>query len=297
MEAIEVSLYREGGGESITLDPTGTTGNPLVLIEGSEGLGMAPAEWATSPRLAGHGSTVRGGRLSERSIFVPFLVDAPTSQEYDMLMERLSRLVSPLDPARLMLRVQPYGRETYREIEVRYKGGLDSSGGTYRGTWGTVGLELMANEALWSGSAETAMKQVAPGSKPFISATVPFLPVTLSESVVAGQVVVEVRGDAPTWPRWTVTPPGSDLLISHINSKSQFQLLGSLTEPVVIDMGTGSLTSKSKPLGELWDQVPANRGALFELRPGRNVMNFSMVGATTASMVHMEYRPQYLRGQ
>ena len=297
MEAIEVSLYREGGGESITLDPTGTTGTPLVLIEGSEGLGMAPAEWATSPRLAGHGSTVRGGRLSERSIFIPFLVDAATSQEYDMLMERLSRLVSPLDPARLMLRVQPYGRETYREIEVRYKGGLDSPGGAYHGTWGSVGLELMASEALWSGAAETAIKQVAPGSRPFISDTVPFLPVTLSESVVVGHVVVEVRGDAPTWPKWTVTPPGSDLLISHVNSKSQFQLLGSLTEPVVIDMGTGALTSKSKPLGELWDQVPADRGALFELRPGRNVMTFSMVGSNTESMVHMEYRPQYLRGQ
>ena len=297
MEEIEVSLYRETIGDGVTFDSTGTSGNELVLIEGSEGLGMAPASWASSPRLAGHGSLVRGGRLNERDIFIPFLIDAGTPQQFDMWMEKLSQLVSPLDPSPLTLRVQPYGRDTYREIRVHYKGGLESSGKDYHGDWASVGLEFSAFDALWSGAPEVTKRQVAPGSKPFISNTVPFLPVTLSESVVQGQVVVDVRGNAPTWPKWTITPPGTDLLISHQNSKAQFQVLGQLTEPITIDMETGSLTSKSKPIGELWDQVPPAKGALFELRPGRNVMTFSMVGATVDSMVYMEHRPKYLRGQ
>ena len=297
MDEIEISLYREGSGEMFTFDSTGTSGSPLVLIEGAEGLGMAPTSWASSPRIAGHGSVVRGTHLGSREVFIPFLLDAGSASAFDLWMGRLAQLLSPLDPAPLILRVQPAGREAYREIEVGYKSGLEGNGEQYRGDWASIGLTLEAAEALWSGAPEITTKQVAPGSKPFISNTVSFLPVMIGESVVQGQVVVEVRGDAPTWPTWTITPPGSDLLISHLGSKQRFQILGSLTEPVTIDMGSGVLTSPSKPLGELWDQVPPDKGSLFELRPGRNVMTFSMVGSTTESMVHMEYRPRYLRGQ
>lgn len=297
MDEIEISLYREGSGEILTFDSTGSTGSPFVLIAGSEGLGMAPTTWASSPRIAGHGSVVRGAHLGSREVFIPFLLDPGSAPAFDLWMGRLAQLLSPLDPAPLILRVRPSGRELYREIEVGYKGGLEDNGGKYHGSWASIGLTLEAAEALWSGPPEITSKQVAPGSKPFISDTSSFLPVMIGESVVQGQVVVEVRGDAPTWPTWTVTPPGSDLLISHVNSRSRFQILGSLTEAVTIDMGAGSLTSASKPLGELWDQVPPDKGALFELRPGRNVMTFSMVGASPESMVHMEYRPRYIRGQ
>lgn len=292
---IEITLYRQDG-DSITLDATGAHGAELVLIQGVQGLGAAPPSYSAAPRLAGNGSLLRGRRLDEREFFLPFLIDTNSPAAFNAWLERITRLVSPLDPAPLMLRVKPLGRDDYREIQVHYAGGLENTGDAYHGDWASIGLELKSFDALWSGQPEVIQQQVNAGQKPFLSETSPFFPVILAESVIQGQISIEVQGDSPTWPMWTITPPGTDLTIAHLNTSERFQLLGLMTEPVTINMRTGQLISDSKPNGELWDSVPPDKGALFQLNPGFNQMKFAMVGATVDSMLYIEYRPQYLRG-
>lgn len=289
---IRVTIRREGG-ESVELGH-GARGDRLVLIEGAQGLGMAPASYETAPVPVGHGSILRGSRLDERELFVPFLVDPGSAAEYDAELERLTRLVSPLDTRPLWLRVQPLGRDEWREIQVRYAGGLDGTGELYRGDYGTIGLRLRALDALWSGPEETITQTVTAGSKPFVSATVNFFPVMLADASVDGVLSLYVAGDAPTYPVWTVTPPGEDLTINHSSGAGLF-LSGALAETITLDMRTRELTSASMPNGELWDRVsPTSR--TFALTPGTNTVEFSMVNATAASLVHVTYRPQFLRG-
>lgn len=293
-QVVEMTLYRVGG-ESIEIDTTGDTGSGYLLVQGAEGLGEAPVSSASAPRVAAGGSIFRGSRLDERELFLPLLVEGTDEADYLDRLDRLARVTSPLAPGDLVLRVRPVHRETYRELVVHYAGGLDGAGDTYQSDWGVVGLKLKSFEALWSGQPERTTRQVEVPFKPFLSTTVPFFPVVLADSSVQGRLVVDVRGDAPTWPIWTITPPGSDLLLSMLGGP-QFFLSGALTEPVTINMATGTIVSPSSPAGMLWDRVAPDKGALFQLTPGRNVLSFSMVGASSASEIEVIYRPQYLRG-
>lgn len=290
-----VSFHREGG-ESITLG-TGAVGEELLFLNGSQGLGVGPVSFASTPIPGGHGSLLQGERVDERDLLVPVLIDAETPQRADELRGTLRRVLSPMDPRPLYLRVKVEGLGGYREMPVRYRAGLDGNfGADYHGTWEKLPLEFRSFDALWSGAPMTVSQQVAPSTKHFLSDTQSFFPVMLASSTVAAQTTFTVAGDAPTWPVWTITPPGEDLNIVHVSSGRRFYLDGPLTETVRLDMSTGALTSASFPLGELWDRVSED-STLFELNPGRNVLEFSFVGASTDSMVHMEYRPRYLAAQ
>lgn len=294
MNGKTVISFHRGDGAELVLGNGGP--EPFHLLAGSQGLGVAPTTFASAPVPGGHGSLLRGKRLDERPVFIPVLLEAATADEADELREYLTRFVSPLDPDPLYLRVQTSGREKWRELRVHYSGGLDGVFEKGAQAWQTIGLEFRAFEALWRGEHETITKHVDPGLKPFLSTTEAFFPVLLADAVVDAQLTLDIAGDAPTFPVWTITPPGEDLLIVHTGTGQRFFLDGLITEPVTINMETWAITSATYPNGELWDRVSVD-STMFELLPGTNTLEFSMVGSTTDSMVHVTYQPRYLRGQ
>lgn len=290
----QLSFHREGGRSLVLGDPRRP--DPISVIYGVEGLGAAPVTVVSSPRLAGHGSVLRGSRMEEREIFVPVHLHSDTVGGANELRSYLMEVLSPLDERELTLRVADPRHEAWREIPVRYTGGLEGNFGEgYRGKWQRIGLKLRALDALWRGEPAQIPKQVTPATKPFLSTTVRFFPVQLADSTVAGQMTIDVQGDAPTWPVWTVTPPGSDLSIKHLGTGAKFQLSGLLTETVHLDMDTGRLWSQTYPDGQLWDRVSVD-SRTFELTPGRNQLEFALIGANSSSMVHVTYAPRYLAG-
>jgi len=291
-----ISFHREGDG-ALTIGPARASGVPS-LVYGSQGLGAAPTSSSSSARLAGHGSTPRGSRLDERDIFLPLRLDTRSMSESNRVREDLLRFLSPLDKRGLTLRVHVPGRDRWREIPVKYSAGLEGDyDGSYRGNTEAIGLELRVHEALWRGEPESQPFQVDAPTKSFLSLTEPFFPVLLADSTVAGRITVNVAGDAPTAPLWTVTPPGEDLLIRHAESGSEFFLEGYLGETVNLDMSNGRLWSSSDPMGDsLWERVPATRGQMFSMHPGRNTIEFALVGSTADTMVHVTYAHRYLAG-
>lgn len=293
-DAVPVISFHRAGGGSLAL---GNGAGPITRLNGMQGIGVAPTRFATSPRLAGHGTVMRGKRLEERDLFIPVLLEAESMSGLDELREGLVRFLSPLDPRELTLRVTVPGRDRWREIPVHYSSGLQGDyGSSYFGHWEKLGLEFKAADALWRGQPLSVPSQQLDGAvKPFLSKTQPFFPVKLAASTVAGRVTVEVAGDAPTRPVWTITPPGEDLRIEHLESGARFGIDGLITEPIVIDMHRrGPYLASS---GErLWNRVPLDAGTLFELTPGRNTVQFSMVGSTPESGVDMTYSPRFLAG-
>lgn len=288
-----ISLHR-AGGSSVTLGPASS--GAVRLLYGSQGLGVAPTSFSTNPRVAGHGSVLRGHRLDEREVFIPVLLWGESMSELNLTRDELTSFLSPLDGRPLTLRVSSPDRERWREIPVRYSGGLQGDYGQgYHGHWQRTGLEFKAVDALWRAEPLQVSRQVAPPRKPFLSATTNFFPVELAAATISGRIEVDMVGDAPTHPVWTVTPPGDDLTIKHVETGHRFFLGGTLTETVTIDMEAGSLTSVTYPNGELWDRVSLD-SRLFELDPGPNTLEFSMVNATANSMVHVTYSPRFLAG-
>ena len=292
MSDFTVELVR-ATGESVVLGD-GNTDEPLLLLQGSQGLGVAPQDLSLTPVLAGHGAVLRGARSTDRDIKLPVLVDTNSFDDCHTQLARLQRILNPLNPTEHTVRVSRSGQDGWREIQVRYAGGLEDQGEAYYGTWCKVGIELKAPGALWRGEPVQISQQVAPARKPFLSLTEPFFPVILASSTVAGRVSVDIAGEAPTFPVWTVTPPGEDLLIRNLTTGARLFLSGVINGQTVVDMAAGRVYSATTGTN-LNDRLSID-SRFFELAPGLQELEFSMVGATAVSMLDLAYAPRYLSG-
>lgn len=293
-----ISFHRESGSSIVLGEHEPDSSNPYHLMDGSLGLGMPPVSFSTKARTSASGSVLLGKHVGEREgIVIPILIQGDSPEYVTAAEEALRKLLSPLDERPLYLRVKTRGRADYREIAVHYTGGLegDYSKSVYRGTTHRVAVEFRAMEALWRGKPQYIDQQVDPGVKAFLSTTESFFPVVLADATVDAQITLFVSGDAPTYPVWKVTPPGEDLLITHLRTGRRFYLDHLFTEPVTIDMGRRRVTSPSLPNNQLWDKVSLD-SRMFPLDPGDNTLEFSMVGSSTASRVEVTYYPRYLGG-
>lgn len=260
----------------------------LLHLYGSQGLGLPPVSIAKSDRLGGDGSIVRGVRYGDREVFIPLLIEGLNVGHLDELRADLyARLAPHLGP--VTVRVESPTMATVREITGYLKDGLTGDFGSgFHGTWQTLGLTFECPDPWWMGEQRLTELRVAPGTKPFISTSVPFFPVVLSGSTVQGAFDVEITGDAQVRPVWQVEGPGSDLVIT-VGSR-RIAMSGEIKagEIVTFDARTGAITP------DRWSSVSLDTDAdLLRLNPGRQRVEVTMVGATTASVVRLVYRERF----
>ena len=285
-----VTLAR--GGEEISL---GRSGRDAVLhMQGSTGLGVAPVETAMSDRLGSDGSIARGVRYGSREVFIPLFVEQGSTGELHEWRRALTRLVAPVpgDPIGSLVDITLDDPTTgsVRTVRGLYKGGLDGDfGSDYRGTWQTLGLTFECPDPWWLGPEQIHTLQVAPGTKPFLSESVPFFPVTLAASSVLGEWDVEIQGDGEVWPSWEVVGPGRDLVIE--SGSRRLAISGDFpATPTLIQTRPRRITPRAR-FKDL-----AKGSTLFPLAPGRHKFHVSMVGADTSTVVRLVYRERYREG-
>ena len=273
----------------------GRSGEDAVLhLRGSEGLGIAPVEIADSARLGGDGSIVRGVRYGKREVFIPLLAEMGSTGDLHEWRRSLNRLLAPTpgDPSGSLVDVtiDDPSTGTSRMIRGIYTGGLEGDfGDDYRGTWQTLGLTFDCPDPWWLGPERLRTLQVAPGTKPFISQTVPFFPVVLAPSNVVGAWDIEIRGDGEVWPSWEVVGPGRDLLIESGSDRIFIEGEFPADSTVLIDSQNGRI------IPDRWDDVSLD-STLFPLAPGNHQIKVSMVGADENTLVRLVYRERYLEG-
>lgn len=280
-----VSFARDGQEFALASRP----GSVALLRYGATGLGLAPVEIAKSERLTGDGSVVRGVRYGDRDVYVPVRLSAPSTGELSELRRGLNELLAPHRGA-VEVRVQDPATDTDRMIRGYYKDGLEGDFGTgYYGYWQTLGLTFECHDPWWLGPEQVTELRINPGSKPFISSTVPFFPVMLGQSSVIGRFDVDIRGAGPVLPSWEVVGPGTDLVIAR--GKDRIEISGNFPagSPVLIDAATGRITP------DRWPDVSL-RSRLFALEPGMQSLTVTLVGATTDTTVRLTYRERYLEG-
>lgn len=280
-----VSFGRDGDVVSLGRGGPG----PALHMYGSTGLGVAPVSMASSERLSGDGSIVRGVRYDSREVFIPLLLESSSvgglSELRRDLNARLAPHLGPVD-----IRVQDEASGSDRIIRGYYKGGLEGDFGTgFHGRWQTLGLTFECPDPWWLGSEQTTELRINPGSKPFISTIVPFFPVTLAQSTVQGTFQVDIGGAGPVWPVWEIVGPGEDLTIS--NGRDVLEVGGNFTAGSLtrIDTATGQITP------DRWTDVSlASR--LFQLEPGPQTLTVSLGSATADTLVRLTYRERHLEG-
>ena len=280
-----VSFARDG--EVFELGRSGL--DPVLHLHGSTGLGLAPVSIASSERLAGDGSIVRGVRYDSREVFIPLYMEAASTGELSAVRRDLTALLAP-HRGPVEVRIEDPATGSVRMIQGYLREGLDGDfGDGFHGFWQTLGLTFECPEPWWLGPERLVSLRVNPGSKPFLSETVEFFPVMLAQSVVVGEFEVTIDGAGPVLPSWEVVGPGEDLRISNgtdvIEIDGEFEA-GTST---VIDAATGRITP------DRWADTSL-RSRLFALEPGRQTLTVSLVGATPDTVVRLVYRERYLEG-
>ena len=280
-----VSFARDG--EVFELGRSGQ--DPVLHLHGSTGLGLAPVSIASSERLAGDGSIVRGVRYDSREVFIPLYVEAPSTGELSAVRRDLTALLAP-HRGPVEVRIEDPATGSERMIQGYLREGLDGDyGDGFHGSWQTLGLTFECPDPWWLGPERLVSLRVDPGSKPFLSETVEFFPVILAQSVVEGEFEVTIDGAGPVLPSWEVVGPGEDLRISNgtdvIEIDGEFEA-GTST---VIDAATGRITP------DRWADMSL-RSRLFALEPGHQTLTVSLVGATPETVVRLVYRERYLEG-
>ena len=280
-----VSFARDG--EVFELGRSGQ--DPVLHLHGSTGLGLAPVSIASSERLAGDGSIVRGVRYDSREVFIPLYVEAPSTGELSAVRRDLTALLAP-HRGPVEVRIEDPTTGSDRMIRGYLREGLDGDyGDGFHGSWQTLGLTFECPDPWWLGPERLVSLRVNPGSKPFLSETVEFFPVVLAQSVVVGEFEVTIDGAGPVLPSWEVVGPGEDLRISNgtdvIEIDGEFEA-GTST---VINVATGRITP------DRWADTSL-RSRLFALEPGRQTLTVSLVGATPDTVVRLVYRERYLEG-
>lgn len=279
-------------GQEVTLGRSGDA--PVLHLNGSEGLGVAPVEIAKSDRIAGDGSVVRGVRYGDREVFIPMLVEQPSTGDLNLWRRELNRLLAPVpgDPEGSLVdvRVEDPTTGTVRTVRGIYQTGLEGEfGSDYFGDWQTLGVRFDCSDPWWLGQERTQTLRLNPGSKPFLSDTEPFFPVLLAESVVQGDWSITVDGDGPVWPVWEVTGPGTGLRITRGTERIEIDGEVRAGETLRIDTRSGRIVP------DRWDDA-SDGTELFPLRPGMNRLQVSMVGATVDTLVRLVYHERWLEG-
>lgn len=285
-----VSFSRDG--QAITLGRSGE--EPTLHLKGSTGLGMAPVAIDKADRITSDGSVVRGIRRTDLELYIPLLVEQPSTGDLNLWRRELNRLLAPrtgdVEASYVDVQIEDPTTGSVRMIRGLYTDGLQGDyGDDTDGTWQALGLTFTCPDPWWLGTERVKEKQVNPGSKPFLSTTSNFFPVVLAESVVQDQWQIEVAGDADVWPTWQVTGPGTDLLIETDDARIFIAGDFAAGETTVIDTEAGRITP------DRWANVSLD-SRLFALKPGVNNVRISMVSATTATVVRLVWRERYLEG-
>lgn len=129
---------------------------------------------------------------------------------------------------------------------------------------------------------------------PALERVAPFFPIILGESAVNQRITITIEGDAPVWPKWTITGPGEDVLLESGRGERLF-IPGRIDTPITVITEPMRQTIRDES-SQIWDRVPVGKDDLFPLRPGRNKVTVSMVNATAASKIEMDYAEQWKAG-
>lgn len=288
-----ISLHR--GNVSVTLSNVDDDSS-FLLTQGATGLGWGPIE-LTTDALAGGGSVLRHRRLAEAEVMIPMLLGS--RDFYQRRMDR--RTLEELCDGEVEIRVthkDGWHRSRSGYLKDGLEGSYDSGEDSHDGQ--ALVLTFACFDPWWYGAEKGFAQKVEAGRKPFITsfdgaATIPFFPVVLASSTVAGAYQLQIAGDAPAWPVWEIHGPGEDLLIESMDTGERIFIEGTFGEVVTVDTRLGDIYSETYSQGELWDRVSLD-SVLFPLKPGNNSIKVTMVNARPNSEVRLRYREVFRAG-
>ncbi len=277
----------------------------VTWIDAAGASTVLEVEWNTSGRFAPptmfeeegvpeqDGARLRAVRHGVREFVLPLWIEAASESALRTAMRDLVKAMNPKRGAGKIRVASPVGDE--REIVCSYADGLDM-----RETLGETSGPLVqrapvvfrAHSPYWQAVSDITDTYTSGDPAPFF----PFFPLRLSSSTVFADAAPTNIGDVDAWPVWTITGPGSAIVLRNLTTGYSLTLnttLGS-GETVTIDTRPGLKAVTRGDGTNLFTSLEQSTSYLWPLEEGANSVRVEMSSATAASSVTLAFRPLYL---
>lgn len=277
--------------EGVRLDLTDETAGYSVLANGTRGLRSVTYE-ITSSRFAGiDGDSVDGIRATANRPTLGLMVQASSDDDFRRKAHRLVHAMRPKAGLGTLTVIADTGEA--RHLPCYCIEGLEGDEAvdvTLPGAWWRMVLKFYAPDPWWLG--ETQVIDVGLGSS---GVFFPIPPVNLGASTVQGQFVIDLSdSDAPTFPVWTITGPGSSVVLTNETSGREITVSASLAagDTIVLDTRPDRQSVRRGDGTNLMGAVTSDP-ALWSLLDGVNVVTVALSGSTSDSRIHGTFQPRY----
>ncbi|MEE4540996.1 phage tail family protein [Streptomyces sp. V4-01] len=287
LEAPEVTWTDAQGRVTVLSDDE----NGWVIQPGATGLDMPTYQVYSDESPEIDGSAIRQIRAQARTIMLPVVVFSDVDRADFLAKKRgLRRSLNPKLGAGTLTITETDG--TQRSIAAYYQSGgegdesVDVGGMRYQ----MVAVVFVAPSPYWLGPPVHLDFQVAQSGSFF-----PLLPLAVADSQVLGDTFISNDGDDVAYPVWTIRGPATSVILTNIITGQSLTLSQSLTssDTVVIDTRERIQTVLMNGSTNLWPKL-ATGSALWGLAPADNEVALTLAGATTSTLVSLDYQPRYL---
>jgi hypothetical protein len=270
----------------------------VALLHPWEGGGLPPSETTATATPFRAGSQTRQVIYRRRPIDLPLLVEGATATE---LRERIDEVVSWFDPTRGEGRFRRRREDgSTREVWCRRTQGLTGSNAT---NWGRSEQMVVTVEAIddpYVYDLDDTTATATPGEA-VVFFDEPFLPLKLSSSIVVASPTIDNDGQAPAYPVWTITGPGTDPVVRNLTTGESFTFAYTLIAGQQIIVDTRPPARRAAGIPNVRDASGDNLfgsmsgdSILFPLAVGLNRLQFEMNGTVEGSSIAYAYRRRWL---
>lgn len=155
-----------------------------------------------------------------------------------------------------------------------------------------TGLIFRAADPYWRDASDTIQSLTPGGLTTFFQN--PFLPIHLSPSSASGSFYIENNGDIETWPKWIITGPGTNPVLTNVTTGEVLTLTITLTggQVLTIDTDPSSLSITREDGSIHWDAVSPS-STLWSIARGTNNVTLGMSGTSGASMLQLVWHQRW----
>ncbi len=287
------------------IDPTGAAVSMdafaagLMVVEGVEGRGIPPIR-RTRDVVAGQpGSRLRDVKHDMRTLTMPVFVKGATETDRSNTLEAWMGRIDPSRGTGALDLTNATG--ITRRLYCRYAQGLELvEDGSHRFPGAQLAVVTFeADDPYWYDANATSIRFSATSTVPKFfntSGTIKrILPITLGASAVLGGATVTADSDVEVWPKWTVTGPGSSLVIRNNTTGREFLWSGTLTtgQSLIVDTRPGIGTVLRETGLNMFSYLTA--WDLWPFIPGINDIDVTMSGTSAGSAILAEWTNRHLQ--
>jgi hypothetical protein len=279
---------------STVIDLTDASGGYTLLGEGTRGLRSVQYEMATQKYAGLDGEVVQSIRATSIGPTLGLLLEADDEDAFAARARALRHAMRPKAGVGTLTVRRPSGE--VRTLTCYCTGGFEGDESlevSHPGRWWKLALQFFAPAPYgpwWEGPAQTVSFGLrAP------AAFFPIPPVALASSSVQGSFTVDLSdSDAPVYPTWTVTGPGSSLVLTNVTTGRSITVNAALLagESLTIDTRPGFQSVRRNDGTSLLAALGTDP-ALWPLIEDVNAVSAQLVGATSASRITATFKPRY----